>query len=197
MKKTLKWSVLLTFVVWIIWMVMPENLSMSPYMDIEIFRNRVSFGIQIPRFWDLIIIIPTMLLIFSLIKDDEDINPGIKIISVVSVLFLLFNFENSTKSIIIYFLIIFSLMVMFMAFQDRPGKRKNLAVAKRLLVSVLGVLLINTLIFGVLNGILIAGVFILIYLIFGMVIYFCIYLFKFIIKVPSSLKIFWAWMNKN
>lgn len=173
---------------------MPSSLKTSPVMEISILGYSISAGLTASRFWDLITLVPICLLIFLLTEKDDYFNPGIVIISTISVLFWLFTFELATKSWIVYILCIFNVMAFFMAISE--SDRKILIIVKRLLVSFLTALLANSLVFGIINGITVALIFLAIYLTIGITVLLVFGLFKFIIRIPRRSKQFLNWMNE-
>lgn len=195
MKKVLKWSVLFTVVLGIIWLfIMPSSLKTSPVMDISLLGYSISAGLTASRFWDLITLVPICLLIFLLTNKDDYFNPGIVIVSIVSVLFWLFTFEEATRSWVVYILCIFGAMVFFMAISESDGK--ILKIVKRLLVSFWTALLATSLVFGIINGITVAIIFLAIYLTIGILVLLGFGLFKLITNIPQKSKQLLKWMNE-
>lgn len=197
MKKVLKWSVLFTLVLGIIWLfIMPDSLKMSPVMDITFLGSSISTGFIASRFWDLTTLVPISLLIFLLTKNDEDFNPGIVIVSIMSVLILTLTFDSAVRSLAFYAMFIFGVMVFIMALQDTDNRRRAKSIVQRMIVSVLTALLATSLVFGIINGITVAIIFLAIYLAIGFLVLLGFGLFKLITNIPQKSKQFLAWMNK-
>lgn len=197
MKKVLKWSVLFTLILGIIWLfIMPDSLKMSPVMDITFLGSSISTGFIASRFWDLTTLVPISLLIFLLTKNDEDINPGIVIVSIMFVLILAFTFEETVRPLAVYAMCLFGVMVFVMALQGMDGTRWLQSIIQRLIVSVLVTLLATSLVFGIINGITVAIIFLAIYLAIWFILLLGFGLFKLITNIPKRSKQFLTWMNK-
>jgi len=194
MKKTLKWSALLTFILTIIWLfILPKQ---SHVMNLDFFGFNLSSLFAISRLWDLIIIVPIFLLIYKLVENDMVFNPGIGIISIVSFMILLFSLNGEVGSSSIGWILgVFSLLNLVMAFQDN-GKETGRLI-KRLLVSLLSIVLINSLAFGILNGLLVGVVFLIFYLAFLIILILVIGGYKLYKISPKHLKKIWIWMNRD
>jgi len=194
MKKTLKWSALLTFTLAIVWLfILPKQ---SQVMNLDFFGFNLSSLFAISRFWDLLIIIPVFLLIYCLVNNDMVFNPGIGIISIVSFIILSFSINGEVGSeSISYILGVFSLLNLIMAFQDN-GK-KNGRFLKRLLVSLLSVVLINSWAFGILNGLLVGAVFLIFYLTFLIILILIVGGYRLYKIAPEHLRKMWAWINRD
>jgi hypothetical protein len=194
MKKILQWSGLLTFTLGIVWLfILPRQ---SLVLNLNFLGFNLSSLFAISRFWDLLIIIPSCLLIYCLVKNDMIFNPGIGIISMVSFMVLLFFFNHELgPSTIVYILGVFSLINLVMSFQNN-GK-ENGRFLKRLLVSLLSIVLINSLTFGLLNGFLMGGVFLIFYLIFLTILILIVGGYKLYKITPKHLKKAFDWINRE
>lgn len=194
MKKTLKWSVLLTLTLGIIWLfVLPKQ---SMVLNLDFFGFNLSSLFAISRFWDLLIIIPIFLLIYYSVENDMLFHPGIIVISFVSFMILIFFLNGEMgSSTVVYILGVFSFLNLVMAFQDK-GKEKG-RFLKRLLVSLLSIVLINSWAFGILNGLLMVEVFLIFYLIFFIILILSVDGYKLYKVAPEHLRKVWIWINRD
>jgi len=168
MKKNLKRSLVLTIIVGIFWIIMPEELRTSPEVKSTVMGFHFFNGISISRFWDLTIFSPVLLSIYFFLKEDKFLNPMILLFSMLSPLLMV-----PLKAISIIIFLIIGILVYIMCIQDlhkrKDNKGKVFTITGRALSSVLTVLFMNTLIFGILNGLVVCTNFLLVYLILGII----------------------------
>lgn len=198
MKKTLKWSVLVTILIAILWLVIPGGLSkMSHTIIIHLNGFNLSINDSILRLWDITVIVPSLLLITLLLKKDSDFNPGTIICSIFTLIITGTCFDNNLIKISIFLFGVFGFFVYFMNLVENApsGEKKYVTVIKRSFASILIVLLVNTLAFGLLNGVLIVLIFVGIYMVFGVVTILSIILWKVGKALPKNIKFFFKWMN--
>ena len=202
MQKTLKWSVLLTFVAAMIMMfVVPSSFLQSPIITMDVFGDHeASSHSSISMWWSLLLIVPISMLIHSLKKDDDNFNMGIIIISIITFLAMCFSFEQALNTATLSVLIVLACITFLMALPDSNSNNdwsdEFILLIKRLVIAILAVLLTNSLMLGIPNGIFAAVITTGTLIAFGVIITIFYYLFQIVKDLPKNYKLFIKWMNK-
>ncbi|MFA6397453.1 MAG: hypothetical protein WDK96_01215 [Candidatus Paceibacterota bacterium] len=175
-----------------------EYARQSPLIEFNLFNLWIfDAGSPISRFWDLLVIIPFCLLIFVLSDKDDGFNPGIIVVAAISVLCFLCSFASIDTGVFYGYLVVTG-FTMLMACQDLPydGSSKVKAIINRAIVSLFGIFLCTTIIWGIPNAVIVVTFCLIVYTAIFMISALGYNLFKFIVKVPAGWKSFWAWMDK-